>query len=216
MRSELKRIEKSKIIAVMRNIPDDKAIKVMESLMKAGIDAIEVAFGRYNTSDVIKTAKKEFGDNILIGAGTVLTQENVKMAAEAGAQFAFSPNFNEEVVKLTKQNDMISIPGCLSPTEIYNAYLAGADAIKVFPANAVGAKYIKDIKAPMPFLNIIATGGIDKSNIKEFLSVGSLAVGLGSSLLNNQLIEEGDYQQLSKHAREYSSLVDEYTKGVVD
>lgn len=208
MRKELRRIADNPIIAVIRNVPEEKAIKVIESLLLGGIKVMEVTFGSPNTEGVIKKAKDVFGNEVLVGAGTVLTEKQVNSAVHAGAEFIFSPNFDEKVVKLSLQHDVISIPGVMTPTEIYKAYEAGAHAVKIFPANVVGPGFIKDIKGPLPFIDIIPTGGIDKENITGFLEAGSLAVGIGGSLIDKRLIQEGNYQQLTQSASELVQKVE--------
>lgn len=206
MRKEIENIIDSPIIAVVRNINEGQALHVIEALMNGGINNIEVTFGETSPANIIREAKKRFNEDVLIGAGTVTNTEQVETAVDAGAQFIFSPNFNEEVVKKTLNNNVISIPGCFSPSEIYNAYSIGAHFIKAFPASTLGPSFIKDIKAPMPYLNIIPTGGINKDNITEFLRAGAIAVGLGSSLLDKQLLEEKKYIELTNNAKDFISI----------
>src|SRR5690625_4218722 len=130
----LLKVKGSPIVAVVRNIPDDQVLYVVETLLKGGVSNIEIAFGKYNTPKAIEDTKKQFSDDVTVGAGTVLTTEEVDIAINSGAQFIFSPNFNEEVVKRTVEKNVISIPGCFTPTEIYNAHQCGAHVVKVFPA----------------------------------------------------------------------------------
>lgn len=205
MKDGMKSIKESPVIAVMRNIPEEKSLHIIEALLKGGVKNIEMTFGSTSPASTIRQAKKIFADDVFIGAGTVLKTEQVKIAVEAGAQFVFSPNFNEEVVKETLKNQIISIPGCFSPTEIYNAYNLGAHAVKVFPANVLGPQFIKDIKAPMPFIDIVPTGGINKENIALYLQAGAIAVGLGSALLDKQAIMEEDYDRITYYAKELIS-----------
>jgi 2-dehydro-3-deoxyphosphogluconate aldolase/(4S)-4-hydroxy-2-oxoglutarate aldolase len=208
MRKELQRIADNPIIAVIRNVPEEKALKVMEALLLGGIKIMEVTFGSPNMEGVIKKAREDFGDDVLVGAGTVLTEKHVNNAVFAGAQFIFSPNFDEKVVKLTLEHDILSIPGVMTPTEIYKAYETGAHAVKIFPANVVGPGFIKDIKGPMPFIDIIPTGAIHKDNITSFFEAGALAVGMGGSLVDKRLILEENYKQLTQNARELVSKVE--------
>lgn len=202
------RIKKSPIIAVVRNIDENKVLYVIEALMRGGINNIEITYGSHKnvSTHLIKEAKKMFRDDILIGAGTVLTIEQLNEAIDAGAEFIFSPVYNKKVVKETLENKLISIPGCFTPTEIYEAYLLGAQMIKVFPANILGPSFIKDILAPMPFLNLIPTGGINKDNLTNYIKSGAIAVGMGSSLLNKQIIDEENYSKLTELATKISEL----------
>lgn len=203
----LKNIADFPIIAVLRNLPEAQTLKVIESLLEGGVHTIEVTFGENNPAQIIKATKNEFQNDVFVGAGTVLNTEHVKIAVDAGAQFAFSPIYSEEVVLLSLENDIISIPGCYSPTEIYEAHQLGAQAIKIFPATALGPNFIKDIKAPMPFLNIIPTGGINKDNIVSYFHAGALAVGLGSSLVNKEMVESNNFNQITLRAKELINLI---------
>lgn len=205
--TDLKSFSDFPIVAVLRNIPEDRALKVIESLLEGGVRNIEVTFGENSPAKVIKEAKNEFRQDIFIGAGTVLNTEHVKIAIDAGAQFTYSPIYSEEVVRISLKSGIISIPGCYSPTEIYEAYQLGAQAIKVFPATTLGPNFIKDIKAPMPFLNIIPTGGINKDNIVSYFEAGAIAVGLGSSLVKDELVKNNDFQQITLRARELVNLI---------
>lgn len=202
-----KKLKESPVIAVLRNLPENQSLKVIESLVEGGVHNIEVTFGANNPAKVIETAKKEFKNDVFIGAGTVLNEEHVKIAVDSGAQFAFSPIYNEEVVRLSLENGIISIPGCYSPTEIYEAHQLGAHAIKVFPATSLGPDFIKDIKAPMPQINIIPTGGINKDNIVDYLNAGAIAVGLGSSLINTEMVECENFNQITIQAQEFMKLI---------
>lgn len=202
MIEDLSKIAQSKVIAVLRNIPEDRVLKVIEALLEGGVKTMEITFGSPNTEEIIKKSIEAFGKDLLVGAGTVLTEEEVDRAVEAGAKFIFSPNYDEKVVKRTLYNNVISIPGAITPSEIYQAHLAGAHAVKVFPAQIVGANFIKDLAGPLPFIKLIPTGGIDKNNIAEFLNAGALAVGMGGSLLLDKYIQEEDYQALTDHAKE--------------
>lgn len=206
MKTEIKNILDSPIIAVVRNVKESQALYIIEALLNGGINNIEMTFGKTSPVNIIRDAKKRFGEDIHVGAGTVVTTDQVKDAVNAGAQFIFSPNFKVEVVEETLRNDIISIPGCFSPSEIYNAYSLGAQIVKVFPANTLGAGFIKNIKAPLPYLNIVPTGGINKDNMTEFLNAGAIAVGLGSSLLDKHLIDEEKYKELTDHAKELISI----------
>lgn len=207
MRQKVDRLKKSPIIAVIRNIPQNRVLPTIEALLEGGISNIEIAYGNLNPPSLIKEAKKQFKNEVLLGAGTVMTINQSKEAIEAGAEFVFSPVFNEDVIRETIRNNVLSIPGCFSPTEIYNAYKAGASVVKVFPANTLKPDFIKHIKAPMPFLDFIPTGGVNKSNLIQYLEAGAIAVGMGSSLLDKHLIEEGKFSKLTKSVKEHLSII---------
>lgn len=206
MRQTIENIKGSPIIAVIRNVEEKETLNIIEALLKGGVTNIEITYGLTSPTKLITNAIKEFKTDAVIGAGTVLTTEQVNESIAAGAKFIFSPVFDKETVEETVKQGVISIPGCISPTEIYEAYKIGASMVKVFPANILGPHFIKDIKVPMPFLDIIPTGGINKENIGEYLKAGALAVGMGSSLIPSDLIENKSYDQLTNHARELSSI----------
>ena len=139
--------------------------------------------------------------DLIIGAGTVLTVEDVKMAADSGARFIISPDTNYPVIKETKKLDLISIPGAMSPTEIVRAYDAGADFVKVFPASVLGVEYIKAVKGPLKHIPLVAVGGINKDNATAFLSAGALALGVGGNLVDKKAIQSGNYRLLTERAQ---------------
>src|SRR5699024_5077926 len=155
---------------------------IVEALLSGGINNIELTYGKINPNSIIKEIKDRFTNDIHIGAGTVLTVEQAVSSIESGAEFIFSPIMNKDVIEETVRRNKLSIPGCYTATEMYEATKAGAQCVKLFPATSLGPNFIKDVKAPMPFLNIIPTGGINEGNISEYLKAGATAVGLGSSL----------------------------------
>lgn len=159
---------------------------------------------------VIDTAVKQVGDKINIGAGTVLDPETARSVIMAGAKFIVSPTLNLETLKLTNRYGVLNIPGVLTPTEILTAYESGAQMVKIFPADAFGPNYVKNILGPLPHVKAMVTGGITLENINEYLSKGSTAVGIGSNLVNaKQLKTDEDYFHLIQTARAYVEKVNE-------
>jgi len=202
-------IKENSIISVLRNIPKEKILKVVEALVKGGIFNIEIAFGSNEhkiTGEMINTINKEYGDYVTVGAGTVLLREQVDIAAENGAKFVFSPNFNKDIVQLSLKNNMIPIPGCYTPSEIFEAYKLGTQTIKLFPATSLGPEFIKNIKSPLPFINLIPTGGIDKNNIEDYFNAGAFAVGVGSSLVDNAVVKLNHFDQITANAKKLSNI----------
>jgi len=148
--------------------------------------------------------KNHFGDSIAVGAGTVLTVENVRQAAEAGAQYMISPNTDEAVIKETKNLGLVSIPGAMTPTEVVSAYNMGADIVKLFPAAVLGLGYVKALLSPISHIPITAVGGINAQNAQSFIDAGCVGVSVGGNLVNKKFIEAGDFEAIKKLAQEYN------------
>jgi 2-dehydro-3-deoxyphosphogluconate aldolase/(4S)-4-hydroxy-2-oxoglutarate aldolase len=191
-----------KIIAISRGISSRHILKTADALRRGGVCFIEVTFNPSNeevskdTLRCIGMLKKEFGEAMHIGAGTVLTVEQVEAAQEAGAEYIISPNVDKSVIRRTKEFGLLSIPGAMTPTEALNAWECGADFVKVFPAGNLGADYCRAVLSSVNQLRLIATGGIDENNIVEFLNSGCVGVGIGGSLINRRLAESGNYQEI--------------------
>ena len=149
----------------------------------------------------IAEVRESVSEEIILGVGSVLESETAQKAIDAGAQFVVSPIYNRDIVKAAHKNDVPAMPGTFTPTEIFNAHQEGADIIKVFPADILGMSFFKSIKAPMPNLNIMPTGGVTLDNAGEWIKAGACAVGIGSALLDNKAIEENDYNKLTENAR---------------
>jgi len=198
-----------KIIAIVRGIPSGKIIDTVQVLKDGGIVCVEVTFdpkSKEISKDTLKSIsmiKDHFGDSIAVGAGTVLTMEDVQQATEAGAEYMISPNTCEAVIKETKRLGLISIPGAATPSEIINAYNMGADIVKLFPAAALGLEYVKALAGPIPHIPMAAVGGINAGNASDFIKAGCMGVGVGGNLVNKKLIEAGDFEAIKKLAQEY-------------
>ncbi|MFE8698429.1 bifunctional 4-hydroxy-2-oxoglutarate aldolase/2-dehydro-3-deoxy-phosphogluconate aldolase [Cytobacillus sp. FJAT-53684] len=184
--SALQTIKNQKIVAVVRNVTDKNIVAIADALLAGGVRVLEITAESPDFISSIKKVKSQLGDMITVGAGTVLDPETAKLAIIAGAEFIFSPTVNIETIKITKRYGVLSIPGAMTPTEILYAYEHGADIIKVFPANALGPKYLKDIHGPLPQIPLMPTGGINLSNIQEYIQNGAVAVGIGSTLVNTK------------------------------
>lgn len=182
----LQTIKEKKIVAVIRNVKDEDIVPIADALLAGGVKIIEITAESPDFISSIKRVKSRIGDKIIVGAGTVLDSETANLAIMAGAQFIFSPTVNLETIKITKRYGVVSIPGALTPTEILKAYEHGADIIKVFPANILGPKYLKDIHGPLPHIPLMPTGGIDLTNVQDYIQNGAIAVGIGSTLVNTK------------------------------
>ncbi|HWL13347.1 MAG TPA: bifunctional 4-hydroxy-2-oxoglutarate aldolase/2-dehydro-3-deoxy-phosphogluconate aldolase [Ureibacillus sp.] len=206
---KLKFIEQNGIVAVVRKIDPMILEDVINALVAGGIKVLEITVDSDNSHQSIYKLKEKYGNDILVGAGTVLDAPTAKTAIDAEADFIFSPIFNEETVRITNQYGRISIPGVLTPTEIIHAYGAGADLLKVFPGSALGANYFKDVLGPLPHIPLMPTGGVNLTNLKTFLNNGAMAVGIGGSLLDQKLIANRDYDALQALANQYVTLFKE-------
>lgn len=200
--------KENKIIAIMRRVDPNDSLSIARALKRGGIKAIEVTLDSPNAYEIIERLSTQGGDDMLIGAGTVLDPESARMAIHHGAKFIISPTLNLNTIKMTKRYGALSIPGCLSPTEILTAFENGADMIKVFPASSLGASYFKDLSGPLSYIPIIATGGINESNIQDYIKTGIAAVGLGSSLVVREISDNNDLTQLAHKASHLVQLVD--------
>ena len=184
------------IITIVRGVRNKDLLGVLGALSVAGIKLAEITFGKYSdqqTFEDLKLAKQKYGDKMFIGAGTVTTKEQMQLALEAGCEYLVSPVLNQELIEFCKQNNLISIVGALTPSEIKTARDLGASFVKVFPANVFGPSYFKELKAPLGEVPLIAFGGITLSNAPEFIANGAVAIGAGSAVINHELISKGDF-----------------------
>ena len=190
----------SRIIAIIRATDAAELMHVVAALSAGGVSVIEVTMTTPNALRVIAEAVKEFGTRAVIGAGTVLDATTARMVIEAGGQLVVTPVVKPEVIEMCRRYSAICIPGAMTPTEMLTAWEAGADMVKLFPASQFGPGYITAVKAPLPQLEIVATGGIELANAQEYLKAGSAAIGVGSPLLKKQFMEKKDWAGLTKHA----------------
>lgn len=209
----MERVMKEKIIAIVRGISNDRIIDTCKALSAGGINMIEVTFnqssptGNEDTYNAIKAISDQLGETICVGAGTVMTLEQTELAVKAGAKYIISPNFDKDVVAKTLELGAISMPGVLTPTEIVDAYKAGASVAKLFPAGNIGLDYIKSIKAPISHIPMMAVGGVDVDNARAFIQAGCDGLGIGSSLVNKTLINESRYEELTELAKRFVEAV---------
>lgn len=204
-------LEDIKLIPVLRKIPFQTSKELITALIRGGIQAVEVTLDTENALTIIAESRSHFGNEVLVGAGTVLSAEDCKNAIDAGAQFIVSPLLNVEAVSYANSQNIPVIPGVMTPSEIYAAYNAGAKMVKIFPASSVGASFIKDVKGPLSDISIIATGGITLETANSYLKAGADAIGAGSDLLNKQLIADGNWLAIEKAAKQWTLEVGKYS-----
>lgn len=208
-------IEKNRIIVALRKVPTEKVEKTVEALFCGGIRMIEVTFdqsdkaGTDKTYESIRKIHKCYGESVLTGAGTVMTIEQLNAAAEAGATYILAPNLNMELVSKSVGMEIPCIPGAFTPSEISAAWEAGAELVKVFPAGNLGPSYLKALSGPMGHIPLLAMGGINKDNLKQYLPLSNLAgVGIGSDIARRDLILKDDFDGLYQLAKAYTSLLE--------
>ena len=216
MQNTIETILKEKIIVIVRGVEKDKIIPFAEAVWRGGIRILECTFdaSKKNSdsqnAENIKMLTEHFRDRMIIGAGTVLTEEQVVLTKNAGGKFIISPDANPEIIKKTKDEGLVSIPGAFTATEAVKAHTAGADFVKLFPIGAMGAGYIKDISAPLSHIRFLAVGGVDENNMSEYIKKGACGIGVGSSIVNKKLILDGNYDEIEKKARQYKSVADSF------
>ena len=178
-----------------------KLRRVVEAIAEGGVRAIEVTMSVPGAVEIIATLSRSLPKEILLGAGTVTDAATARAVIDAGARYIVSPVFRREVIAACHERDAAVAPGCFTPTEILDAHEAGADLIKVFPATALGPQYIKDVRAPLPQVRLMPTGGVSLDNAGDWIRAGAVAVGVGSALVDNKAIEEGRFEVLTANAR---------------
>lgn len=205
-----------KIISIIRSIKAEQIIETVSALLSGGISCVEITFDHTNsntfrnTIDCLDIISKHFGDDIILGAGTVLSAEEVHIAFDHNAKYIISPNTNFQVIKATKEKGMLSMPGALTPTEIVSAYEYGADIIKIFPIDTLGLPYLKALNSPLKQIPLSAVGGVTPDNIKLFLDNGATCVGIGSNLVNTDLVEKQQFDKIFTLAKIYSNKINPY------
>jgi 2-dehydro-3-deoxyphosphogluconate aldolase / (4S)-4-hydroxy-2-oxoglutarate aldolase len=203
----LKHILQYKLVAIIRGPQPEDVLRIAEALYQGGVKTLEVTMNSPGALEVIEQLSETMKEKLLLGAGTVLTIEELETSVKAGARFIISPNVDVEIIKRTKQIGAISIPGAYTATEIVLAHKAGADIVKVFPA-AANAAYMKDLRGPLPHIPLMPTGGITIENIGEFKKAGAVAYGIGSALVGaGQEVTEEYLNQLTIKAKQMVDVV---------
>lgn len=209
-------IEEHQVFAIVRGLEPDNVRPTMEALYSGGIRLVEVTFDRKNgdenTLAALDILASEFQDKLIFGAGTVTTVEQVKAVKAMGGQFIVSPDFNADVVKATRECEMVSLPGVMTPTEAVQANEAGADFIKLFPGGLLGPEYLAALSAPLSDLKFIAVGGVDADNIPDFAKAGATGFGIGSNLVNNTLVANNEFEKIYQNACRFKQSIESIRK----
>jgi len=206
----LQRIRDTGLIPVVRAESADLAMRAVEAIKTGGVDVLEVTMTVPGAIDVIAKLAATFGTEVVIGAGTVLDPDTANKCVQAGAQFIVSPALNEETIAFCRANDVAVFPGALTPTEVVHAWNVGADAVKVFPAGAVGgASYLKALKAPLPQIELVPTGGVSLKTAADFIKAGAMALGVGADLVDTKALRENHDEVITERARQFLEIVRE-------
>ena len=202
------RIREIGIIPVVRASSSAEALAVVEAIREGGIPILEITMTVPGAVGVISELTQRLGDDALIGAGTVLDADAAKQCVDAGAKFIVSPALDVPTIEACRRMNVPVFPGALTPTEILTAWKAGANAVKVFPANAVGgASYLRSVKAPLPQVELIPTGGVNLKTVAEFVAAGALALGVGADLVDVAALRRGEAAAITRKAKEYVAAV---------
>src|SRR5436305_7059325 len=196
------------VVPVVRTNSAESAIKAIEAIHRGGIRSAEITMTVPGAIKALEKIADQVGDKIMLGAGTVLDPETARACMLAGAQFFVTPSLNLATIEIAKRYSKVICTGALTPTEVLTAWQAGADVVKIFPANAVGGpKYIKSLKGPLPQVEMIPTGGVNLETAGEFLKAGACAVAVGGELVDAKLIKEGRYEEMEERARQYLQAI---------
>ena len=196
------------VVPVVRTSSAESAVRAIEAVYRGGIRAAEITMTVPGAIKALEKLADAFGDKLVLGAGTVLDPETARMCMLAGAEFFVTPALNMKTIEMAKRYSKIIMPGALTPTEVVTAWEAGADFVKVFPCGAMGgAKYIKALKAPLPHIEMVPTGGVSLENTAEFLRAGAAAVAVGAELIDAKTISEGRYEVFEERARQFLAEV---------
>ena len=207
-------ILKYQLVAISRGVKPELMVKTAKALYDGGVRSLEITFNQasdtciQDTETSIKQVKQALGDKMCIGAVTVMTIEQAEAAYQAGADFALAPDTNIDVIKKIVKLGMAAVPGALTPTEIAAAYQAGASIVKLFPAGNMGLNYVKAIRGPINHVPLMAVGGVNVENIREFLDNGFTSVGIGSNIVKNSLIEAGKFDEITALAKAYTEQLE--------
>lgn len=205
--TQLQRVIECGVVAVVRFDDPGPLVEVVRALADGGVIVAEVTFTVPNALDVIREARRQLGDRVLLGAGTVLDPETARAALLAGAEFLVSPAVNLDVIRMCRRYDKLVMPGAFTPTEVLTAWEAGADVVKVFPADVIGPAFFKAIRGPLPQVKLMPTGGVDLTTAGEFLKAGAVCLGVGGQLVEPKAVAARDFARVTHLAKQYVEIV---------
>ena len=204
---QLQRILDAGIVAVVRAPDGRQLVEVARALADGGVNVIEITMSVPNALDVLRQVGQALGERILLGAGTILDPETARAVLLAGAEYIVTPTLNLDVIRLCQRYDKLVLPGAFTPTEILTAWEAGADIVKVFPADVVGPAFFKAVRGPLPQIRLMPTGGVDLNTAADFLKAGACCLGIGSQLVEPKAVAERNFDRIRDLARQYVAIV---------
>ena len=205
--SQLHQMLECGIVAIVRSPDSRQLLEVCRALADGGVNVVEITMSVPGALDLIRQVKLALGERVLLGAGTVLDAETARAVLLAGAEYIVAPTVNLEVIRLCQRYDKLVMPGAFTPTEILAAWEAGADIVKVFPAEVVGPAFFKALRGPLPQIRLMPTGGVDLTTAAAFLKAGACCLGVGGQLVEPRAVAQGDFNRLRELARQYVAVV---------
>ncbi|MCI0639712.1 MAG: bifunctional 4-hydroxy-2-oxoglutarate aldolase/2-dehydro-3-deoxy-phosphogluconate aldolase [Gemmataceae bacterium] len=204
---QLRQVLDCGIVAVVRSPDSQQLVEVVRALADGGVSVVEITMTVPGALDVLREVRKALGNRVLLGAGTVLDPETARAALLAGAEYIVAPTVNLEVIRLCQRYDKLVMPGAFTPTEILGAWEAGADIVKVFPADVVGPAFFKALRGPLPHIRLMPTGGVDLATAAAFLKTGACCLGVGGQLVEPQAVAQRNFDRIRELARQYVAVV---------
>ncbi|ELZ79083.1 bifunctional 4-hydroxy-2-oxoglutarate aldolase/2-dehydro-3-deoxy-phosphogluconate aldolase (plasmid) [Haloferax larsenii] len=204
----VQRVVETGVVAIVRGTNPERAIETVDALQRGGVSVVEVTANTDGVLDMIREISSTFtADEVVVGAGTVLDSETARATTLAGAEFIVTPSFDTETIQTANRYGVPSVVGVATPTEAVDAYTAGADMVKIFPAASLGPGFVSSLQGPLGHIPTVPTGGVSLDNVGAFIDAGATAVGVGSSLVDGEAIERGDYEVLTANARAFVDAV---------
>src|SRR5947199_7158344 len=207
--TQLRQVLDSGIVAVVRSPDSQQLVEAARALADGGVTVVEITMTVPNALDVVRAVRVALGDRLLLGAGTILDPETARAALLAGAEYLVAPTVNLDVIKLCQRYDKLVMPGAFTPTEILTAWEAGADIVKVFPAEVVGPAFFKALRGPLPQIRLMPTGGVDLNTAADFLKAGACWLGVGGQLVEPKAVAARDFDRIRDLARQYVAVIAE-------
>jgi 2-dehydro-3-deoxyphosphogluconate aldolase / (4S)-4-hydroxy-2-oxoglutarate aldolase len=208
--TQLQQVIDGGIVAVVRSHDSQQLVEVCRALADGGVTTVEITMTVPDALDVVRAVRRALGDRVLLGSGTVLDPETARAALLAGAEYLVAPTVNLDVIRLCRRYDKIVVPGAFTPTEILTAWEAGADVVKVFPADVLGPAFFKAVRAPLPQIRLMPTGGVDLTTATAFLEAGACCLGIGSQLVEPKAVSERNFDRIRELAARYVEIVREF------
>ncbi len=205
--AQLRQVLDCGIVAVVRAQASQQLVEVARALADGGVTVIEITMSVPNALDVLKQVRQALGERVLLGAGTVLDPETARAVLLAGAEYIVAPTVNLDVIRLCQRYDKLVMPGAFTPTEILTAWEAGADIVKVFPADVVGPAFFKALRGPLPQIRLMPTGGVDLNTAAAFLKAGACCLGVGGQLVEPEAVARRDFDRIRELAKKYAAIV---------